>query len=419
MRFQKTIATGVLTLGVASGYFAGHETSPDPIKVPEKSAVEKMQEAAGDKKLYYAYKKSQLGKKQFGVMSAPPFEGATIQSNGVVSFAATPNEVEKFKSQPSVMSEPWVIAEERIYTTDMGIPGCSDDPDFPPPGDTPPLDPPDDTEWQEYSDDVDWGVLRTRADEALYYHQGESVTVCVIDTGVDMNHPDLRNIIVSGGRSYVPGTNSPQDDEGHGSHVAGIIASEYDNAGMGGASQARVRGFKALDSNGSGASSWLMNAIIGAADSGCQVISNSWGSAHSYGPDPGITDAIEYAVGKGALLVFAAGNDSGRTGWPAAYAPQSPNIYAVSASDQNDQLAYFSSRGPEISVMAPGVDILSVRLGGGYVSYSGTSMAAPYVSAALALMIESGQSQLGVDNVGLPNEYQGEGRVNFVKTIGM
>ncbi len=205
--------------------------------------------------------------------------------------------------------------------------------------------------------------------------------VAVIDTGVDYTHPDLSANYVNLGYDWVNNDNDPMDDNGHGTHCAGIIAAVTDNGiGIAGIAQVKIMAEKVLNEKGIGYSSWIANGIVHAVDSGAKVISMSFGSP---APSMTIKRACNYAWKKGCLLVAAAGNDGlGRLNYPAAYL----SVVAVGAIDENDKRAYFSNYGKGIELVAPGVDIPSTYLNDGYKLLDGTSMAAPHVSGVAALI---------------------------------
>ncbi|MFP3713778.1 DVUA0089 family protein [Puerhibacterium sp. TATVAM-FAB25] len=208
-----------------------------------------------------------------------------------------------------------------------------------------------------------------------------SQVVAVVDSGVDVNHPDLRGRTVAGYNAITPGT-APADDNGHGTMVAGIAAADTGNAaGVAGAAwTARVMPVKVLDAGGVGYDSDVAEGVVWAADHGARVINLSLG-----GPDDGsvLHDAIRYATGKGVVVVVAAGNDGdGRPQYPAAY----PEVVAVAATDAAGRLTDFSSHGDWIDVAAPGAAIVSTGPGGGYYVGDGTSFAAPIASGTVALV---------------------------------
>lgn len=231
--------------------------------------------------------------------------------------------------------------------------------------------------------EIPWGISRVNAQAAWDYTAGDGVKVVVIDTGVDYNHPDLAPNY-KGGYNAITGENDPMDDQGHGTHVAGTIAAVKDGSGVAGvAPGSDLYAVKVLDKNGSGQYSWIIAGIEWAIENKMQVINMSLGGG---GDLEAMKQVIEEADKAGITVVCAAGNDSGPVNYPAKY----PQSIAVSASDSSDKIAYFSSRGPEIEVIAPGVGIYSTRKSGGHVSLSGTSMASPHVAGLAAIAIGAG-----------------------------
>jgi serine protease len=196
------------------------------------------------------------------------------------------------------------------------------------------------------------------------------------------------------GWDFAGDDNNPFDYNGHGTHTAGTIAATGNDAtGVSGVAwKVSLMPLKVFDDVGEGATAEdIAAAIRYAADSGARASNNSYGSQGGPGDDP-IYSAIDYARRKGHLLVFAAGNDgvdndfSRWASYPASY--DLDNIISVAAGDQNGDLAYWSNYGAtSVDLAAPGVDILSTWTGGGYQSVSGTSMAAPHVTGAVALML--------------------------------
>ena len=255
-----------------------------------------------------------------------------------------------------------------------------------------------------------WGITTIRSDQA--FSRGEGIIVCVSDTGIALSHPDLKANIV-GSFNTISATQSAEDDNGHGTHVAGTIAA-IDNAigVVGVAPAAKLLAAKGLDRSGSGFASDLAETIDECRVRGARVINMSWGSSS---PSQTIYDAIIRAYDSGIILVAAAGNNSGPVGYPAAF----PQVVAVSATDSNEGFATFSSFGVEVGNSAPGVGILSTWRRDKYATLSGTSMASPHVAGVAALMLSSGAGTsalhlLGLD-IGLPREKQGSrGRIDAV-----
>ena len=249
-----------------------------------------------------------------------------------------------------------------------------------------------------------------------------SVTIAVIDTGVDYTHQDLKGKCVAG-YNYVDRNSDPMDDHGHGTHVAGIAAALGNNStGVAGVDwQARIMPIKVLDAQGSGYDSDVAAGIRYAADHGAEVINMSLGSSeYSYTLD----EAVNYAYNKGLTVVAASGNEGSSVGYPAAC----DHVIAVGALESNNDLAYFSNRGPEQDLTAPGVSILST-LPGDYGKMSGTSMASPVVAGCASLVIAAhpGYSPSQVERAleetatdlgagGFDNEY-GYGKVNAYAAV--
>ncbi|MFH0794630.1 MAG: S8 family serine peptidase [bacterium] len=241
--------------------------------------------------------------------------------------------------------------------------------------------------------DAAWGVKRIGAGVIHDLgNKGAGVKVAVIDTGIDYNHPDL-NANYAGGYDFVNSDNDPMDDDGHGTHVSGTIAAEDDGTGVVGvAPSASLYALKVLNASGSGSFSDVIAALQWCVDNGIQVTNNSYGSNR----DPGATvkAAFDNAEAAGIVNVAAAGNSGNpkgngdKVGYPARYS----SAIAVAATDSSDNRASFSSTGPAVEISGPGVSITSCKLGGGYVSFSGTSMATPHVAGVAALVISSGIS---------------------------
>lgn len=215
---------------------------------------------------------------------------------------------------------------------------------------------------------------------------GRGVKVAVIDTGIDLNHPDLE---VAGGVSFVNYTNSYQDDHGHGSHVAGIIAAKNNSYGiLGIAPNVELYAVKALDQNRQGPIENIVNGIYWAIENHMDIIHLSWSTSEYH---EGLEQAVKQAYDAGILLVGSAGNlgTANGVGQTVRYPAKFEQVIAVAAIDQTGNRAAFSSTGEEVEVAAPGVYIYSCTIGSSYASDSGTSQAAPHVTGVLALLKEA------------------------------
>lgn len=237
---------------------------------------------------------------------------------------------------------------------------------------------------------------------------GGGMRVAIVDTGIDYTHPDLGGCFgpsckVVGGYDFVNGDADPMDDFGHGTHVAGIVAANGILHGV--APEASLLAYKVLDQGGSGMDSDIIAAIEKAADpdgnpateDGADILNMSLGGPGN--PDDPFSQAVDHAVDLGMVVVVAAGNNGiyYSLGAPAS----ARQAITVAASDKQDSLAYFSSRGPvpgyfdlvKPEVTAPGVAItstvpISAPMGSptGYAPLDGTSMASPHVAGAAALL---------------------------------
>ncbi|MBI5883170.1 MAG: S8 family peptidase [Elusimicrobia bacterium] len=264
-----------------------------------------------------------------------------------------------------------------------------------------------------------WGIQRVNAAGAWAKTQGAGVRVAVIDTGIDYNHPDLKGNVYGG--ANVVNEAKPKDymdDQGHGTHVSGTIAALKDGKGVVGvAPKAKLFGVKVLDAEGSGDYSTIIAGIQWAVKNKMQVANMSLGAEE--GMDA-LHEAIKAATSAGLLIVAAAGNNGGKVGYPAAY----PEVVAVSASNSADKITSFSSRGPEIAFIAPGANIKSSFMGGGYENLDGTSMACPHVVGLAALAAGLGHKGEAIRGAleraatplpGLTATQQGKGFINAAK----
>ncbi len=235
-----------------------------------------------------------------------------------------------------------------------------------------------------------WGVNRIDAEYAWSVTRGAGINVAVIDTGIDATHPDLAANI-KGGVNYVPyrgyiDPNRWNDDNGHGSHVAGIIGA-LDNAigVVGVAPECSLYALKVLNKSGMGYTSDVIAAIQWSVTNGMDIATMSLGSNSASLSEQQACDA---AAAAGLILVAAAGNDGGAVDYPGAYS----SVIAVAATDSTNTRASWSSIGPEVDIAAPGVSVYSCYKGGGYATLSGTSMATPHVTGTLALVLAAGRS---------------------------
>ena len=253
--------------------------------------------------------------------------------------------------------------------------------------------------------ELPWGVDRIDAEYAWSVATGAGVKVAVVDTGIDKDHPDLT---VAGGVNCRRGPATKWDDDnGHGTHVAGTIAALDNEIGVVGvAPEASLYAVKVLDRTGSGYVSDVIEGLEWCIANGMQVVNMSLSTNSDI---QSLHDACDEANEAGLLLVAAAGNDGAAVDYPAAYG----SAIAVAAVDNTDTRPSWSSYGDAIELAGPGVDIYSTWKGGGYETHSGTSMAAPHVSGTLALNLSA---DLGATADDLPpagwDSYTGYGLVD-------
>ena len=236
-----------------------------------------------------------------------------------------------------------------------------------------------------------WALDKTSFQTAWSVTRGAGVTVAVVDSGVEAAHQDLAGSVLPGKDFVQPGGDGRTDPDGHGTHIAGIIAAHVNNGvGIAGAAPGvRILPVRVLNAQGGGMASDVANGIIWATDHGARVINVSLGGGQS----PGIQQAMQYANSKGAV-VLAAGGNNGQAGnapmYPAAY----PEAIAVAAVDSNFSHPAFGNTGSYLDVSAPGVGIVSTWGSSptAYADASGTSMATPYASAEAALVIAANPS---------------------------
>lgn len=281
---------------------------------------------------------------------------------------------------------------------------------------------------------IPWGVDRVDADVAQSAtadqerdeptSTGKGADVAIIDTGIATGHPDL-DANLGKGVGFLAGVQTPvwTDDNGHGTHCAGIVGA-IDNSGgvVGVAPDVTLHAVKVLTAAGSGFTSDVAAGIEWTTDQGYEVGSLSLG-----GNDSNLLqDACQYAANNGVFLSAAAGNSGSCTdcvGYPAAY----DTCVAVSATTADDDLAEFSSTGPEVDLAAPGKDIYSTYLGVTYKSLSGTSMACPHISGAAGILMANGYTHTDaltqlMDTavpIGLSSNEGGAGLLNVAAALSL
>ncbi|PFC71116.1 alkaline serine protease [Bacillus cereus] len=212
---------------------------------------------------------------------------------------------------------------------------------------------------------------------------GKGVSVAVLDTGIDEDHQDL---IIKDGISFVENHPDFDDDNGHGTHLAGIIAAQDNNIGTTGlAPNVDLYAVKVLDSESNGKYSTVVKGIDWAIEHKINIVLMSLGGTKK---SLFFEEAMNKAYEKGVLLISSAGNKGFREGDTITYPANFESVIAVGALDNDDQRGFLSSRGENLELMAPGVDILSTWNNGDYKYDSGTSMAAAHVAGAASLIFE-------------------------------
>ena len=262
-----------------------------------------------------------------------------------------------------------------------------------------------------------WGIQRIYADQVWEVTTGTMIKVAILDTGIDLDHPDLwRNI--KGGINTLRPRKSADDDNGHGTHLAGTVAAIDNDFGVIGVGpEIYLYAVKVLDKKGEGWLSDLIDALDWCIDNKIQVINMSFGSLEG---NQSFHDAIIRAHQAGITMVASAGNngeDSGLIEYPAFY----PETIAVSAIDQYDGFASFSSYGPQIDLTAPGVNIISTYKKGFYATMYGTSMSAAHVTGTVALILTTSPKwgyDLDGDRVWDPDEIR-EKLMDTAENLGL
>lgn len=227
---------------------------------------------------------------------------------------------------------------------------------------------------------IPYGVSEIEADKAQMITIGSLIKIAILDTGVSLSHPDLKSNIRTG-INILNNKKTPNDDNGHGSHVAGIISALNNSIGvLGVAPNASIYPVKVLDSTGNGNVSNIIKGIEWCINNDIQVINLSMGTSVD---NQALHDAVIQAYNKGIVMVAASGNSPiDPVTYPASY----KEVLSVSAIDSYKNIADFCTKG-KVDLCAPGVDIYSTYMGNSYATLSGTSMAAPYVSGTIALLL--------------------------------
>jgi subtilisin family serine protease len=282
---------------------------------------------------------------------------------------------------------------------------------------------------EEGIDPKAWGVEKISANKAWEKgFTGKGVTVAVIDTGVDYNHPELEGHVIKPtgkekkdctGWNFSAKTADPMDDHSHGTHCSGTILGKT----VGVAPGAMILPIKFLDKDGSGTLEDALESIQYAIDCKVDVMSNSWGGG---GKMQSMQDLVNDAKAKNIVFVAAAGNETNDNDKKPSYPATYENVISVAATDKNDKIAYFSNWGKKtVLVAAPGVGVYSSVIDGKYDTYSGTSMATPHVAGVVALMLEAKIPAMDIakkledayDEVPVALKIKSKGRVNALKAV--
>jgi len=229
---------------------------------------------------------------------------------------------------------------------------------------------------------IGWEIKKLNIDRQWTYSEGKGVVVAVIDTGCDLQHVDIKNNLLKG-INLLDNSKDPQDDNGHGSHVCGMIAAENNGLGMVGvAPQVKILPVKALNSKGDGSLQDVINGIIWSADAGADFITMSLGTSNT---SDGLEKAIAYASLKGSVVFAAAGNSGEKTEilYPARY----KNVISIGAIDEHLNRTSFTCSGEDLDFLSPGHNVFSIAPNNGYAIMSGTSMSNPFAVGCACLLL--------------------------------
>jgi subtilisin family serine protease len=242
-----------------------------------------------------------------------------------------------------------------------------------------------------------WGLGEKgiRVSAAWAATSGKGVKVAILDTGIDATHPELKGRVIAS-KDFTGSRSGPADVVGHGTHCAGIVGMARNGSGyVGVAPECDILAGKVLGDDGSGDFNWLRAGIEWAIEQKADVISMSLGSGPDSTPPeqffPALRQSTQKAVSAGIIVLAAAGNDGGpadRVGYPGKY----PEVITVAATDINQYVASFSSRGPAVDVAAPGDNIVSSLPNGRYAEWDGTSMATPMAAGVAALYVANARA---------------------------
>ena len=230
---------------------------------------------------------------------------------------------------------------------------------------------------------IEWGIDAINADDVWENYSGAGVRIAIVDTGIDLSHQDL---IVQDGINFVRSAKTYNDDNGHGTHVAGIVAALNNEIGVVGvAPDSEIYAVKVLNKRGIGYLSDVVLGIEWSINNNMDIINMS---LSSNSPSPALESILDIANTNGIITVAAAGNDASEINYPAAY----ENTICVGAIDIDSNIAYFSSFGSQMDVAAPGVNVFSTYKKNTYKSLSGTSMSAPHITGLAALYLQNNSS---------------------------
>jgi major intracellular serine protease len=236
-----------------------------------------------------------------------------------------------------------------------------------------------------------WEITKLDVDKQWVKSMGDGVTVAVIDTGCDYNHPDIKDNII-GGYNSIKKNDNFMDDNGHGSHVCGTICSPDNGMGMVGvAPKAKILAIKALSSSGAGSPNHIVNGIKYAIESKVDIITMSLGSE---GDIPNIKSALQEASAANILVFCAAGNSGPSKN--IMYPARDPNAISIGAIDENFDRTNFTCSGDSLDFLSPGHNILSILPGNRYGLMSGTSMSNPFAVGCAALYLSYHRQQYGI-----------------------